>query len=360
MFDWKNLFSGSKQLAGLDIGSSSLKLAEIQGEAGKYVLSRFSQLPLEEGVIAEGVPIEHEKLVASIKALFKESGCSRKNVVTSLSGHSVIIKKVNLPTMEEAEMRDLIRDEAGKYLPFDNMEEVNFDFQIVGPSEFNPNQLDVILVAAKKDIITTYTEIIRDAGLQALVMDVDAFALETLYEENYDPEENEVDVLVNIGASITNINVIKNGASLFTRDFTIAGNAVTESVKDRLGLPSLADAEKVKLEGFGDDPATKASSRESLHLYAEPICMEVERSVEYFRSTSGEMNIKNVILSGGSARIPGLAGDLAQRLSIETQIIDPFKKIDYNKKAFTPETIEQIAPVAAVSIGLALRRLGDK
>ena len=360
MFDWKNLFSGSKQLVGLDIGSDSLKLAEVLGEANKYVLNRFHQLPLGEGVISEGVPVEHDQLVQGIKTIFKESGCSRKSVVTSLSGHSVIIKKVNLPVMEEAEMRDLIRDEAAKYLPFDNMEEVNFDFQIVGPSEFNPNQLDVILVAAKKDIITTYTEIIREAGLNAVVMDVDPFALETLYEENYDSEENEVDVLVNIGASITNINVIKNGSSLFTRDFTIAGNAVTESIRERLGLASMDDAEKVKIEGYGEDEATKSSSRENLYLYAEPICMEVERSVEYFRSTSGEMGIKSVILSGGSARIPGLAGDLSQRLGIETQIIDPFQKIDYNKKFFTPETIEQIAPAAAVSIGLALRRLGDK
>ena len=157
MFDIMDMFSGKKPLVGLDIGSSSLKLVEIEDTQKGFVLNRYSQIPLPKGVIVDGVPVEQEELTAGIKELFKQAGCRRKGVVTSLSGQSVIVKKVSLANMEEAELRDLIRDEATKYLPFDSMEGVNFDFQILGGSDFNPNLMDVLLVAAKKDIIESYT-----------------------------------------------------------------------------------------------------------------------------------------------------------------------------------------------------------
>ena len=355
-----SLFPGAKQqMVGLDIGSSSIKLAEIEETPQGYILNRFSQIPLVKGVIVDGVPVEQQELVIKIKDLFKQSGCKRKGIATSLSGHSVVIKKVNFPTMEESELRYVIKDEAGKYLPFDDMEAVSYDFQILGENEFNPNQMDVVIVATKKDIVTGYTNAIEQAGYLHMIMDVDSFALETMYEENYEFEEDELAVLVNIGASITNINVLKGGASVFTRDFTLAGNSITEAVQQKLGV-TFEEAERIKIEGPGGSDEEEKELQESLLYYADPICSEIERSIDYFRSTYGGEYIKHVLLSGGSAKIPGLVNDLTQRLSVEAEMANPFKKIGYNQKALDQATIEDISPIAAVGIGLALRKVGDK
>ena len=261
--------------------------------------------------------------------------------------------------MGEEELRILIHDEASKYLPFDNMEEVDFDFQILGGNEYNPNLMEVLLVAAKKDIITGYTEAITRVGLVPMIMDVDSFALETMYEENYDFEENDVAVLVNIGASITNINVVKNGMSVFTRDFTLGGNIITEAIQNKLGI-AFEDAEKLKIEGAGESDAGGCELGGDTLTFADPICLEIERSVDYFRSTFGSGDIKHVLLSGGGAKIPGITTELAQRLGIETEIINPFKKIGYDKKSFDSVTIASIGPICAVGVGLALRKIGDK
>ncbi len=360
MFDLKDLFSSKKKLVGLDIGSSSLKLAEIQETPKGYILNRFSRISVPRGVIVDGVLAEQDELSERIKELFKLSGCRTRNIVTSLSGHSVIVKKVSFATMDEGELRELIHDEASKYLPFDSMDGINFDFQILGENEYNPNLMEVLLVAAKKDIIEGYTWAISNAGLVPTIMDVDSFALETMYEENYEFEETDATVLVNIGASITNINVVKNGVSIFTRDFTLGGNAVTEALQKKLSV-TFDEAEKIKVEGRieGKEDAANTLASDILSL-ADPICQEIERSVDYFRSTYGGGDIKRALLSGGGAMVPGIAAELTQRLGIETEIINPFRKIGCDKKVLNAESIESLGPIAAVGVGLALRKIGDK
>jgi type IV pilus assembly protein PilM len=351
MFNVMELFSGSKQLVGLDIGSHSLKLAEILETNEGYILNNFVQMPLTKGVIKDGLLIDQEKLTQTIKELFKNTSLKRKGIVTSLSGHSVIVKKVTLPVTDKEELREFLNDEVGKYLPFDNMEEVNFDFQVLGENAFNPNQTDIMIVAAKKEIVYSFTDAIKNAGLSVEIMDVDSFALETMYGENYDFEANDVDVIINIGASITNINVVKNGTATFARDFTLAGNTVTEALQKQLNI-SFEETEKIKIEGSNE------LSR-SLITYAESICAEIERSIDYFRSISGGENIRKILFAGGGAKIPGLTNNLAQRLNIETEVINPFKNIAFNEN-IDPTYIGEVGPVAAVVVGLALRRIGDK
>ncbi len=354
MFDF-NFSSSSKKIVGLDIGSSSIKLAEIVNSSHGYVLNQFLQIPLPKGVIVEGVLADAQALSSTIKELFKKSGLRRRGIATSLSGNSVIIKKVTFSQMEEVELRDLIQDEGGKYLPFDNMDDVNYDFQILGDNEFNPNQMDVIIVAAKKDIVNSYLDALTSAGLNVMIMDVDSFALETMYEVNYQYENDEIVIIVNIGASITNINVIKGGMSIFTRDFTLGGNSITEALQTQYNI-TFELAEKNKVECLPDS----TELQNSILDFAEPICSEIERSIDYFRSTFGGENIKHVFLSGGSARISGLPETLSQRLNIETEIINPFLNVSYNKKNIDINTLENIRPIAAVAIGLGLRRMDDK
>jgi type IV pilus assembly protein PilM len=355
----KNIFAGKKQLVGLDVGSGSLKLAEILETKTGYILKHFSEISLDKGTIEDGILVDPDALTEKVRILFKGTGFQGKALVVSLSGHAAIAKKVTFPTMEAPELRDMIHDEANKYLPFDNMDDVSYDFQILGQNEFNPNQIDVMLVAAKKDVIGDYIEAIENAGLTVLIMDVDTFCLETVYEANYDFDPADVVAMVNIGASITNINVVKGSMSIFTRDFTLAGNTITEALQSGRNLTFEA-AETMKIDGPDADDTARSAFRNSLLGYADPICTEIERSIDYFRSTSGGDHIKKILLSGGGAAIPGITGDLTQRLGIETEILNPFRRIDYNKKVLTPERIDEIRPLAAVAMGLALRKVGDK
>ncbi len=359
MLNVKDIFSGTKRLVGLDIGSSSLKLAEIVSTSHGHVLNRFLQIPLPKGIIVEGVLADAKALSLRIKELFRNSGCKGKGIVTSLSGNSVIVKKVTFAQMDEMELRDLIRDEAGKYLPFDNMDDVNYDFQILGDNEYNPNQMDVIIVAAKKADVNNYLDAVTAAGLSVAIMDVDSFALETMCEANYELENNEIVVIVNIGASITNINVIKGGMSIFTRDFTMGGNSITEGLLEKYRV-SFEDAEKIKVEGIPGSNQDNSELRSSILEFAEPICAEIERSIDYFRSTFGGEYIKHVFLSGGSAKIQGMAESLSQRLNVETELINPLLKVGYNKRNIDAKKLDSIKPIAAVAVGLGLRKIGDK
>jgi len=359
MLDIKSLFSGGSLLAGLDIGSSSIKLAELTESSKGIVLTRFSMMPLAKGVIVDGAVAEAEALTAVIKELYKKSGCKRKKIALSISGNSVIVKKASFAQMEESELGALIHDEADKYLPFDDMSLVDYDFQITGGNPYNASQMDVLIVAAKKELVEGYTDAVAAAGLTPVIMDVDSFAVETMYEENYDFEENDLAVLVNIGASITNLNVVKGGMSIFTRDFNLGGNSITEALAASLGI-SFEEAEKAKIEGRGEDPPSRELFRAGLIAYADAICSEIERSIDYFHSTFGQENIGRVLLSGGGALMPGIAGDIERRLGIETALGDPFQKIKIDKKALEAGPAELIGPLAAVSIGLALRKIGDK
>ncbi|KQC07857.1 MAG: hypothetical protein APR62_05770 [Smithella sp. SDB] len=360
MLNVKDIFSRKKSLVGLDIGSSSLKLGEIISGSRGHILNRFLQIPLPKGVIIDGVLADSSALSLKIKELFKNSGCKHKGIVTSLGGSSVIIKKVTLDQMNEEELRDLIRDEAGKYLPFDNMEDVYYDFQILGDNNYNPNQMDIIIVAAKKDVVNSYLEAITAAGLNVAIMDVAPFVLETVYETNYEFDNDEIVVIINIGASTTGINVVKGGMSIFTRDFALAGNAVTESLQEKYKL-TFDEAEKIKIEGLPNgSEEDNLDLKNSILDFAKPICLEIERSIDYFHSTFGGEYVKRILLSGGSAKIPNLLTTLSEKLNVRAELIDPFLKIGYSKRNIDAKNIESIKPIAATAIGLGLRKIGDK
>lgn len=358
MLKLENLLSGKKAIAGLDIGSSALKLVEVSDSSNGYLLNHLEQIPLPRGVISGGLLLQPEVLTATIKELYKRSGCKTKKVATSLSGHTIIVKKAAFPTSEESELRELLDDEGEKYLPFDDIKEVNFDFQILGSSDTMPGHMDVMLAAARKEIVDSYVSALEAADLKPVIMDIDSFALETMYEANYDFEENEIVVMVNIGASITNINVVRRGGSIFTRDFASGGNTVTENIQKRLGV-SFEEAESMKIEA-SEMPADQNSLSSEIIDDAESIILEIERSVDYFRSTYSGEYIKKVLLSGGSAKIPGMLQVLTDRLNVETEMVDPFRNIRPNKRSFDSDYLNRMGPVAALAVGLSLRREDDR
>ncbi|MEA3470813.1 MAG: type IV pilus assembly protein PilM [Thermodesulfobacteriota bacterium] len=355
MFLTKDIFSIEKKIVGVDIGSSLIKLVELEDTPRGYVLRGFAQIPLEKGVIEDGQVVNPSALTHTIKDLTKLSKITTKNVATALSGHFAIVKKATFRAMEEDELRDLIVDEADEYLPFDDIGKVNFDLHILGENTLNTEQIDVIIAAAEKRIIKSYTSPIEKAGYSVAIVDVDSFALETAYEENYEFDEEDVVVLVNIGASMTNINVVRGGGSVFTRNIMLGGNAITEALKEKLGV-SFEEAEKIKIEGTSEG----ADVSEELLIYAEPIFMEIERSIDFFISSLGGLNIQKLLVSGGCAKIKGLVDILRDRLRADVEIMNPFQKISYDEKSFSSSYIESIGTTAALAVGLALRRMDDK
>ena len=350
MFSVKNLFPGSRKTVGIDIGSSLIKLVELRDTSEGYALHHFAQVSLEKGTIENGLINDHDMLVKKIKELFKISSCGAKNVVTALSGHVVMIKKARFRKMEDEELREFIIDEAGEYMPFDNINDVNFDFHICSEQDLDPSQMEVIIAASKKDATKSYTHAIEKAGRKVAIVDVDSFALERAYEENYDFDADDTIALVNIGASITNINIVKDRESVFTRNILWGGDSITQALQKKLDV-SFKEAEMIKLEGPDENDNTEGGPLNSL----EPIFLEIARSFDFFSSTARESDIRRILVSGGCARIPGIADAMKEKFYCEVEIFNPFKNIGFDKNVFIPSYIKDIGPVAAVGIGLALR-----
>lgn len=350
-------FSRSKGVIGLDIGSSSIKLLELKESKGRYSLQNIGIQPLPPEVIVDSALMNSPVIVEAIKELIDRHKIKTKDVVTSVSGHSVIIRKITLPLMTEEEVEGNIQWEAEQYIPFD-INDVNIDFQILQPDTQDQENLDVLLVAVKKDIINDYTAVITEAGLNPIIVDVDAFAVENMFGINYPPSTGKILALVNIGASIININILKDGTSTFTRDISIGGNQFTEEIQKQLNV-SFEEAEAIKV-GEVTTGYNPEEVREIINSISNSVALEVQRSLDFFTSTSMSGHITKVYLSGGCSKIPGLSKIMEDQLGIPVEIVNPFNNIEVNPKYFDVGYIQDIAPACAVAVGLAIRRLGDK
>ncbi len=342
---------GKRSSIGLDIGSSYLKIVQLNDTKGGYELELFDILPLPPELIVDGSIIDSLRLVDSLKELLRRSKLKTKDAVISIAGHSsVIIKRVTLPEMSEEELSESIKFEAEQYIPFD-IDEVNLDFQILGPKE-EPGNMDVILVAVKKDIINEYISVVKEAGFNPLIIDVNSFALENIYEINYEIEPDKNVAIVNIGASTINMNVLKGGISVFTRDSAVGSNLHTEVLQREFNLTYDA-AERLK-QGETIENVSQEDALSVIEGASEEIIGEVTRSFEYFAE-----DINEVILGGGCAFVRDFPRLLADKVGIEVKVIEPFKNIRVPKR-FDVTYLEEMGPIAAVAAGLALRRPGDR
>lgn len=352
-----NLFA-KKNLVGLDIGTSTVKVVELDEIKGKYreryKLKNVGIAKIPRETISNGVVINAEPLVQAIKSLFTSLKISNKLVAVSVSGNNVIIKKISLPVMNESDLEKIIYSEAEQYIPFD-LDEVNIDFQILGSNDENNELMDVMLVAAKKINIQDYLDALNSAGITAKVIDIDVFALENMFSVNYAQEENEVCVLVDIGANITNINIMKNGSSIFNRDALLGGNLITEEIQKEL-LVSFEEAEMLKtgeyIEGIDRELLDQTIAKT-----VSSITREIQRTIDFFTGQTFD-EIANIYLSGGASRMHGLKDMLEEKYSGQVQFVDPFKSIKYDLKNFDSDYMNEIAPVAAISVGLAIRKTG--
>lgn len=351
------LLKTKKDIVGVDIGSSAVKLVQLREAKGVYHLVNIGLAPLNPESIVDNAIMDSGSVVECVRNLVESLRVKTKNVATSVSGHSVIIRKILLPIMTEEEMESSIQWEAEQYIPFE-ISEVNLDFQILGADVNDPSQMNVVLVAAKKDFVNDFIAVFKEAGLNPLVMDIDCFALENAYEANYVSEEDEVVALVNMGASAMNVNILRGSESVFTRDIQVGGNMFNEEIQKRLGL-SNEDAEKVKLDGEVEDVDPEAVE-EVLSDAVENLAQEVQRSLDFFSATSSDEKVRKLYITGGVSKSPQVLDALEKRMGIPVEVLDPFRQIVVNEKEFDPDYIRSIGPLFPVAVGLAMRRLGDK
>jgi type IV pilus assembly protein PilM len=349
------LFSKKTEVIGIDIGSSSVKLVQLKDLKGSYQLLNAGIVPLPPEAIVDNTIMDNAAIVNAVKSLVTSLGVKVKDVACSISGNSVIIRKIVLPVMPAEELEDQITWEAEQYIPFD-INDVNMDFQILSPDSIDPSKMVVLLVASKRDIINDYFAVFNEAGLSLSVVDVDSFAVQNAFEINHDAGAEDVFALINIGASVMNINVVREGISLFTRDVQMGGNLYTEEIQKHLGV-SGSEAESMKIL------AVEANNSELLDVLGkvnETITQEIRRSLDFYNSTASDDRITKVFVSGGSSKGYNFIESVNDKIGIPVELINPFAKLQYNEKDFDPEYLQEIGPLMAVTVGLAIRRVGDK
>ena len=349
----------AKSVVGLDIGSSALKAVELKAAGKGFKVIAFATEPIPPDSIVDGAIIDGTAVAEAIRRLFENKAFKSKEVAASLSGNAVIVKKITLPVMTEAELAESIYWEAEQYIPYD-IQDVNLDYQILdaGTGADSKGTMEVLLVAAKKEKIADYTGVISQAGRTPVVVDVDAFALQNAYEMNYGLDPLAVVVLLNAGASAININILTGGQSLFTRDISIGGNAYTEAVQKELNLPSEA-AEQVK-KGQPVDGASFDEVRPVLHAVTENVLLEIQKTFDFFKATAASDRIDRIYLSGGASRVDGFAAALEERFGSPVELFNPFKKMAFEPGKLGVADPDALVPTAAVVVGLALRRAGDR
>ena len=353
------LFGSKKGLVGVDIGSSAVKAVELKvgGKGGdEYQLLNIGLEGLPPEAIVDGAIMDSGAVIDALQNLFQDNRIKTTDCATGVSGNAVIVKKISLPQMSEEELAESIHWEAEQYIPFD-IQDVQLDYEVVEGGGASGN-MDVLLVAVKKDKISEYTSAITQAGRNPIVVDVDVFALQNCYEVNYVPEPGRVVALLNIGASIMNVNVVRDGSSVFNRDIAVGGNQYTDAIQKDLNL-SYEQAEALKV-GEQVDGASPESLGPILQAVSENITTEIQRTFDFFRATSQDDRVDQIYISGGAAKVRGLREILTEKLDAAVELLNPFLNVRYSEKDFDPDFLDDIGPSAAIAVGLAVRRVGDR
>src|SRR5207237_707827 len=314
---------GAKTIVGLDVGSSSIKAVELKRGRDGIEVAHLGLEPLAPDIVVDSMIVDSGTVSTAISKLFTDNEIKSKAVATAVSGDSVIVKKISLPSMSDAELAETIEKEAAQHIPFD-LADVNLDFQILSEDE-GQSHMDVLLVAVKKDKILNYTNVLSMAGKTPAIVDIDALALQNCYEFNYEPSPNQVVALLNLGASVMNINIVKGTTPLFPRDVSVGGHQYTDSLQKELDL-SFDDAESLKL-GHKVGTVSEDAKTPILQQVTEIIVLEIQKTFDFFRASSAGEHIEKIYLAGGSAKVPGLVEALRQGFSLTAESVNPFTRI---------------------------------
>jgi type IV pilus assembly protein PilM len=348
--------SEGKHLVGVDIGSSSIKVCELkEGKKGARSLVRFGYHPLPAQTIVDGHVMSSSAVVEGLDKLFHKQ--KNRDVALRVSGHSVIIKKITMPILTPAELREQINWEAEQHIPFD-LAEVEIDWQILG-QRADQGQMDVLLVAAKTEEVNDLTNLAIEAKLKPRVVDLDAFSVQNAFEvaNGGIPADCSI-ALIHVGASLTTLNIVSRGTTAFTRDIANGGNQITEEIQRALGL-SVEEAEAYKCGGDGRGLVPREVP-EIIQQVVETLAGEIQRSLDFYLATSGESEVNNVVMSGGTANIRALLDAVERRTRVPVEMLDPRKIAAPAGRGADSSMLDARASQAVVAFGLALRREREK
>ena len=342
------LFGRNKVTAGLDIGSGFVKLVVIDHAKGDPEIIKVATSPLVADAIVEGEIMDPVIVAETIRSVVDTAGISKKNVVAAVGGHDVIIKKIQMDRMTEAEARELIRWEAHQHVPFD-MESVQLDFQILDPERDSP-QMSVLLVAAKRELIENRMTLLADAGLEPAIIDVDAFALHNAFEQSYPDSMAGLVALVNLGHETTNVNILDDGVPIVVRDIPFGSRRIRESLQRERGLT--ADQAEAVIQGHEDVVDLESFVVERV----DELAVGIERAVAFITAQSGGEGVERVFLSGGGAKVPGVVAALGERLGVATQLANPLERVAVRPEVNLEVAVDEVAPMLMLPVGLAMRR----
>ncbi len=352
------LFGRTEPLLGLDISASAIKLVELGRTRGGYVLKSLAHVPLPKDVIVDQTVMDSVALQQALLDALEVARPSTHRAAIALAGNAVITKTVQFPAMTELELEGQIEVLADEHMPF-AMDEVYLDFQILGTSGEDETQMDVVLVACKREIVDDFQTALHDAGLELAVVDCAVFALENALEitpmhgvppnvEELSPEDAEVHALVYIGATMTHVNVAINGQMAFVRDHFFGGQSLTEEIAKAQGL-SFEEAEKLKCERPEEIPP------EAMENFYAGLVGELQRALDYYSASKPDYPVKKILLTGGGALVPGIAGELGGRLGIDTELVNIFDAVEVPEKQFDRAHLARVGPMFTIGVGLALR-----
>jgi type IV pilus assembly protein PilM len=332
-------------------------MVEIDRSKRGFELVFAGLAPLPDGAVVEKVVKRADAVGMAISALHKGSKSKTKHVATSMAGKSVIIKQVTMASMTDSQLEKQISMEAEPYIPFD-IKDVNLDFFITGDRPEKEGTMEVVLVAAKKDYMEEYLGLVSSQGLSPVVVDVDPFALEVMHEFCYPNIQEEVVALVNVGASTINVNILKSGASQYTRDLPLGGDTITREIM-RFFDVDYERAENIK-RGANLDDVNPRNLRKIFQRSADYFVSELQKILDFFSTNVSYDPIQKIFLSGGAARTYGLSASMEADLNIPVELVDPFRSLKIDERAFDLDYLTEIGPQMAVAVGLALRDERDK
>ncbi|MDH3207420.1 MAG: type IV pilus assembly protein PilM [Gemmatimonadota bacterium] len=341
------LFGRKRTSVGLDIGSGFVKVVEVDHSGDQPEVVRVAMRPLLPDAIVEGEIMDYGLVSEAVQGLFQDLGMKGTDVVTAIGGHDVIIKKIEMDRMKESDAREVIRWEAEQHVPFD-IKSVELDFQILDP-DGPGSQMQVLLVAAKRELVDNKVGLLQDAGVNPVIIDIDAFALHNAFQHNYPDSSDGIIALVNVGHETTNVNILEDGIPILTRDIPFGSRKIREDLQRERGLTAEQAEDVVQARETVHDLESFVESS------ADEVAVGIERASAFLMTREDGDSVGRIFLSGGGARIPGMAETLGRRMNVATELVNSFERVPVQSAAAGDISIEEAAPMLLLPLGLALR-----
>ncbi|MFH0778492.1 MAG: type IV pilus assembly protein PilM [Candidatus Eisenbacteria bacterium] len=345
------MFGKKKSAVGLDLGSSSVKVAEVGEDREGATLTRFGIAELLPEAIVDGEIMDRQAVVDAIRNLFETKSIKNKRVATAVSGRAVIVKKILMDRLSEDDAREAIHWEAEQHVPYD-VSDVVLDFQIL-KTDVGPKQMQVLLVAAKREMVNVHSELIREAGLIPELIDVDAFAVQNALEANYDFSPEDVVAFINIGAERTNVSIVRGGVPHFTKDLSLGGHTVAEVLQREHGL-----SQEEARQALKGETESEYNLAQLVQLACDDLIITLDRALAYLRTSNEADKLTKILLSGGGSQLPGLKELLAERFESSADVANPLLRVSFDPALFPGGDATKEAPALTIAIGLALRKVG--